>query len=88
MFVVSLTAFSSKEGAYVYGLYLDGAGWDKNKTSLIQSSPKVLFTPLPLIHIFAINSFAPVALKHYVCPIYEKQDEQTWITSQQWCCLP
>ncbi|KAM7400305.1 hypothetical protein PAMA_004821 [Pampus argenteus] len=60
------------EGVYVYGLYLDGAGWDRKNTYLIESSPKVLFTPLPVIHMFAINSTAPVDPKLYVCPIYKK----------------
>lgn len=72
MFIVLSTAFSLKEGVYVYGLYLDGAGWDRKNTSLIESSPKVLFTPLPVIHMFAINSSAPVDPKLYVCPIYKK----------------
>ncbi|KAI3374766.1 hypothetical protein L3Q82_021323, partial [Scortum barcoo] len=60
------------EGVYVYGLYLDGAGWDRKNVILIESSPKVLFTPLPVIHMFAINSTAPVDPKLYVCPIYKK----------------
>ncbi|XP_044223058.1 dynein axonemal heavy chain 8-like [Thunnus albacares] len=60
------------EGVYVYGLYLDGAGWDRKNIHLIESSPKVLFTPLPVIHMFAINSTAPVDPKLYVCPIYKK----------------
>ncbi|TNN84661.1 Dynein heavy chain 5, axonemal [Liparis tanakae] len=60
------------EGVYVYGLYLEGAGWDKKNAILIESSPKVLFTPLPVIHIFAINSTAPWDPKLYVCPVYKK----------------
>uniref|UniRef100_A0A4W6EG55 Dynein axonemal heavy chain 8 n=1 Tax=Lates calcarifer TaxID=8187 RepID=A0A4W6EG55_LATCA len=63
---------SPTEGVYVYGLYLDGAGWDRKNIYLIESSPKVLFTPLPVIHMFAINSTAPVDPKLYVCPIYKK----------------
>uniref|UniRef100_A0A3Q3FTJ5 Dynein, axonemal, heavy chain 5 like n=1 Tax=Labrus bergylta TaxID=56723 RepID=A0A3Q3FTJ5_9LABR len=63
---------SPTEGVYVYGLYLDGAGWDRKNTTLIESSPKVLFTPLPVIHMFAVNSTAPPDPKLYVCPIYKK----------------
>uniref|UniRef100_UPI0037E892BB dynein axonemal heavy chain 8-like n=1 Tax=Semicossyphus pulcher TaxID=241346 RepID=UPI0037E892BB len=63
---------SPTEGVYVYGLYLDGAAWDRKNTHLIESSPKVLFTALPVIHMFAINSTAPVDPKLYVCPIYKK----------------
>ncbi|KAM8728478.1 dynein axonemal heavy chain 8-like [Acanthopagrus schlegelii] len=63
---------SPTEGVYVYGLYLEGAGWDMKNTHLIESSPKVLFTPLPVIHMFALNSAAPMDPKLYVCPIYKK----------------
>uniref|UniRef100_A0AAV2K4G4 AAA+ ATPase domain-containing protein n=2 Tax=Knipowitschia caucasica TaxID=637954 RepID=A0AAV2K4G4_KNICA len=60
------------EGVYVYGLYLDGAGWNRKSIHLIESSPKVLFTLMPVIHMFAVNSTAPVDPKLYVCPIYKK----------------
>lgn len=71
--VYSVTNYiSQQEGVYVYGLYLEGAGWDMKNTHLIESSPKVLFTPLPVIHMFALNSTAPMDPKLYVCPIYKK----------------
>uniref|UniRef100_A0A3Q3F240 Dynein, axonemal, heavy chain 5 like n=1 Tax=Kryptolebias marmoratus TaxID=37003 RepID=A0A3Q3F240_KRYMA len=63
---------SPTEGVYVYGLYLDGAGWNRKNIHLIESSPKVLFTPMPVIHMFAVKSTAPVDPKLYVCPIYKK----------------
>ncbi|XP_032386309.1 dynein heavy chain 8, axonemal [Etheostoma spectabile] len=63
---------SPTEGVYVHGLYLDGAGWDRKSSHLIESPPKVLFTPLPVIHMFAVNSTAPVDPKLYVCPVYKK----------------
>ncbi|XP_054622281.1 dynein axonemal heavy chain 8-like [Dunckerocampus dactyliophorus] len=60
------------EGVYVHGLFLEGADWDKKNSCLTESAPKVLFTPLPVIHMFAINSTAPPDPKYYVCPIYKK----------------
>lgn len=40
----------------VYGLFLEGAGWDKRNSRLIESPAKVLSVPMPLIHINAINT--------------------------------
>ncbi|XP_037394017.1 dynein heavy chain 8, axonemal [Pygocentrus nattereri] len=73
---------SPSEGVYVYGLYLDGAGWDRRNCRLTESTPKVLFTPLPVVHMFAINSIAPKDPKLYICPIYKKprRTDLTYIT--------
>lgn len=60
------------EGVYVYGLYLEGAGWDKRGSKLIESKNKVLFELMPIIHIYAINSTGVTDLKMYHCPIYKK----------------
>lgn len=43
-----------QEGVYVYGLYLEGAGWDKRKSILCESAKKVLFVMMPVIHVFAL----------------------------------
>lgn len=70
------------EGVYIYGLYMDGASWDRRNGKLTESTPKVLFTQLPVLHIFAINSTAPKDPKLYVCPIYKKprRTDLTFIT--------
>uniref|UniRef100_A0A2K5CY33 Dynein axonemal heavy chain 8 n=1 Tax=Aotus nancymaae TaxID=37293 RepID=A0A2K5CY33_AOTNA len=70
------------EGVYIYGLYMDGAAWDRRNAKLTESTPKVLFTQLPVLHIFAINSTAPKDPKLYVCPIYKKprRTDLTFIT--------
>ncbi|KAL8182696.1 UNVERIFIED_CONTAM: Dynein heavy chain 5, axonemal [Gekko kuhli] len=44
------------EGVYVYGLYLEGAGWDKRNMRLMDSKPKVLFEMMPVIRIYAENN--------------------------------
>eukprot|EP01060_Flectonema_neradi_P002972 TRINITY_DN11858_c1_g1_i1.p1 TRINITY_DN11858_c1_g1~~TRINITY_DN11858_c1_g1_i1.p1 ORF type:complete len:4751 (+),score=995.77 TRINITY_DN11858_c1_g1_i1:132-14255(+) len=41
------------EGVYVYGLYLDGAGWDRMKCRLRDPLPKAEPSRMPLIHISA-----------------------------------
>ena len=72
------------EGVYVHGLFLDGASWDKKNSRLIESSPKVLFVPVPVVHIFAINMRDMVKdPKLYKCPVYKKprRTDLTYITT-------
>ncbi|XP_075210479.1 dynein heavy chain 8, axonemal kl-3 [Lycorma delicatula] len=70
------------EGVYVYGLFLEGAGWDKRNNRLVESVPKVLSLQMPVIHLYAINSTAPKDPKLYHCPVYKKPNrtDLTFIT--------
>ena len=38
-----------EEGVHIYGLYMEGARWDKHGNKLAESEPKVLFAPVPVI---------------------------------------
>ena len=72
------------EGVYVHGMHLDGAGWDRKGCRLMEQQPKVLFTPLPVIHLYAVNSAEQVLdSKLYHCPIYKKprRTDLTYITA-------
>ncbi|ESO89757.1 hypothetical protein LOTGIDRAFT_192667 [Lottia gigantea] len=63
------------EGVYVYGLFLEGAGWDKRNNKLCEPRPKQLFDNMPIIHITAVNSTGGPTYDvrtMYVCPIYKK----------------
>uniref|UniRef100_A0A7S2P1M5 Uncharacterized protein n=1 Tax=Leptocylindrus danicus TaxID=163516 RepID=A0A7S2P1M5_9STRA len=40
-----------EDGAYIRGLYLDGARWDNTKHSLAESKPRELFATCPCIHL-------------------------------------
>uniref|UniRef100_A0A8D0F655 Dynein axonemal heavy chain 8 n=1 Tax=Strix occidentalis caurina TaxID=311401 RepID=A0A8D0F655_STROC len=70
------------EGVYIYGLYLEGAGWDKRNSKLIESTPKILFVQLPVVHMFAVNTTSPKDPKLYVCPLYKnpKRTDLNYIT--------
>nr|XP_043900355.1 dynein axonemal heavy chain 8 isoform X2 [Solea senegalensis] len=67
-------------GVYIYGLFLDGAGWDRRGAKLTEAPPKVLFTPLPVVHVFAVSNLlttkrppsGAVVLSLYSCPVYKK----------------
>ena len=74
--------FKLQEGVYIYGLYLDGAGWERRGCKLIEPQPKVLFTLLPVVHVYAVNSTAPKDPRLYQCPVYKKpqRTDLTYIT--------
>ncbi|XP_070784429.1 dynein axonemal heavy chain 5 [Enoplosus armatus] len=70
-------------GVYIYGLFLDGAGWDRRGAKLTEAPPKVLFTPLPVVHVYAVSSANMAdskrqpgggggAVSLYSCPVYKK----------------
>lgn len=71
------------EGVYVYGLFLDGAGWDRRNQRLTESTLKVLYVSMPVVHVFAINTKESSRdPKLYVCPVYKKprRTDLTFIT--------
>eukprot|EP00127_Corallochytrium_limacisporum_P003645 Clim_evm33s151 gene=Clim_evmTU33s151 len=62
---------TSEVGVYIHGLFLDGAGWDRKNIKLIEQNPKVLFAPLPLVWVSAINSTTDYQdRRFYQCPVY------------------
>ncbi|XP_029343675.1 dynein heavy chain 5, axonemal-like [Acyrthosiphon pisum] len=63
---------SPLEGVYVYGLFLDGASWNRREKELQESLHKIMFTEMPVIHIFAINTVGNKLMPGYECPVYKK----------------
>lgn len=53
----------------MHGLFLDGSGWDRRNMRLCESVLKVLYTALPVVHVYAINSTAPKDPKLYMVSI-------------------
>ncbi|XP_048268511.1 dynein axonemal heavy chain 8 [Bombus terrestris] len=61
-----------QEGVYIYGLFLEGAGWDRRNNRLCESANKVLYVLMPVIHIFALYNIPDKDPKLYQCPVYKK----------------
>lgn len=79
-----------REGVYVHGLFLDGASWDIKRVQLTESINKVLYTNMPIVHIYAINSTASKDVKLYECPVYKKMQRTDlnfitplWLNTEQ-----
>lgn len=60
-----------EDGAYVKGLFMEGARWDREKMVIGESLPKILFDSLPIIKLRPgdMSKFRHEDL--YVCPVYK-----------------
>ena len=60
-----------KDGCYIRGLFIEGAKWDSAKKQLGESSPKVLFSEIPVIWLMpSVNRQQPSS-GIYICPVYK-----------------
>uniref|UniRef100_A0A4W6EEI5 Dynein axonemal heavy chain 7 n=1 Tax=Lates calcarifer TaxID=8187 RepID=A0A4W6EEI5_LATCA len=60
-----------EDGAYVKGLFMEGARWDRENMVIGESLPKILFDSLPIIK---LKPGEMATFQHeniYVCPVYK-----------------
>ena len=62
---------ATREGAYIHGLYLDGARWDSGGGVLDEAYLKVLYPLLPVVIIKAATQDKMDAKDIYACPVYK-----------------
>merc|ERR1711959_262839 len=60
-----------EDGAFVYGLFCEGAIWDKSKHGLNDPLPKELFSAMPVIHLNPIKDRETPTEGIYRCPVYK-----------------
>jgi dynein heavy chain len=65
-----------ENGVYTYGLFLEGARWDKEIENLAESLPKILFSPAPLMHWVPFRKADVPVYQHYKCPVYKTSDRR------------
>ncbi|KAM7359981.1 dynein beta chain, ciliary isoform 2-T2 [Cochliomyia hominivorax] len=59
------------EGAFIHGLYLDGASWDCQLNSIVPLHPKELLCSMPVICIKSIVQEKQDLHRIYECPLYK-----------------
>jgi len=66
---------------FIYGLFLEGAAWDTRVGRITHSIPKILFSALPVIRMYAILT-APRDARQYQCPVYKtpRRTDLTYVT--------
>eukprot|EP01064_Diplonema_japonicum_P034643 TRINITY_DN7253_c0_g4_i1.p1 TRINITY_DN7253_c0_g4~~TRINITY_DN7253_c0_g4_i1.p1 ORF type:complete len:4646 (+),score=1368.52 TRINITY_DN7253_c0_g4_i1:87-14024(+) len=86
------------EGVYVFGLYLEGAGWDKGKQRLKDPLPKESPKELPVLYVTAVQGDDgkkqpgqqrnKQVINKFDCPVYKypRRNDINWIFDVQLNC--
>ncbi|XP_041823134.1 dynein heavy chain 3, axonemal [Melanotaenia boesemani] len=61
----------AEDGAYVTGLFMEGARWDRQNMVIGESFPKILFDFLPIIKLKPGEMAKFRHENNYVCPVYK-----------------
>jgi len=59
------------DGIYIHGLHLEGARWDPQSKSLVDSRPKELFTTFPVMWLLPEEERVEPTSGIYKCPVYK-----------------
>jgi dynein heavy chain len=63
----------SRDGAYIHGLYLEGARWDMQANILDSSEPREMHCVIPVINCRAVDSLKAEQANSFACPVYKTQ---------------
>ena len=79
---------SPEDGCYIDGLFIEGAAFDMDKMTIVESKPKDLFTDMPAFWLIpAANRVAPTS-GVYDCPVYKtltRAGTSQLCASSYWC---
>ena len=74
------TIQAPRDGAYVHGLFIEGARWDINVGSIVDSNLKELHPLMPIMYIKALTQDKQESRNLYECPVYKtRQRGPTYI---------
>uniref|UniRef100_A0A2H8TE33 Dynein beta chain, ciliary n=2 Tax=Melanaphis sacchari TaxID=742174 RepID=A0A2H8TE33_9HEMI len=62
---------AARDGAYIHGLFMEGARWDIMQGVIMESKLKELFPQMPVINVRAITQDKQDSRNVYECPVYK-----------------
>uniref|UniRef100_A0A7S0KGL2 Dynein-1, subspecies f n=1 Tax=Micromonas pusilla TaxID=38833 RepID=A0A7S0KGL2_MICPS len=65
-----------QHGAYIQGLYLEGASWDLERSMLRRQDPKVLVTELPILQVIPVEGSKLKLQNTFKTPVYVTQSRR------------
>ena len=68
---------TSRDGAYMYGLFMEGARWDVATGCLEDAYMKELYPKMPVIQMRAILAEKEDTRGVYLCPVYKQTERAT-----------
>ena len=63
-------------GAFVNGMFLEGARWDYDAFQLEDSEPKVLYSEAPMLLVEPVELTKRKSFPHYECPLYRTTERK------------
>ncbi|KAH6585966.1 hypothetical protein BASA50_000909 [Batrachochytrium salamandrivorans] len=60
-----------EEGQHVSGVFLEGARWDINESTIVESHPRILYSPMPIIWLRPGERSKFNLENTYDCPVYK-----------------
>ncbi|CAF3634232.1 unnamed protein product [Rotaria socialis] len=73
---ISKSDIGPDDGAYINGLYVDGARWNQDTDLLDEQFSKMLYDPIPIIWVKPIKTNALNIEGTYECPIYKTSERR------------
>ena len=71
-----------QDGVWIKGLFLEGAGWEKKASCLVEANPMQLVCPMPTIHFKPVETkrrSAKGELASSVCVVFPSETEWTLV---------